>query len=561
MKMMYWVVAGMGIPCLIFHASVLAETSLPAAVSSEQVVAAETMSTASPTVQSTEVGAIKVVETTPAPSSLIAQTSPNSNESQITSVSQLSDVQPQDWAISALQSLIESYGIIAGYPDRIYRGDQVMTRYEFASGLNAVLERVEELIATGVIDQVSRDDLTTLRRLQEEFAAELANLQSRIDSLEARSRELEANQFSTTTNITGQVVFAVNEGGFNGDRVVDPTGAEITNEDPNATILYRAALDFNTSFSGTDLLKIRLDTGSDRGDDNAGGFLEPTFGSVLDFSIKPPRSGELGLGRLYYTFTAFDDFSVTVGPAIVPTDYVDTNRYANLSQDFTTQALVNNYILFPINGLSSGALIDWNPGAGALKLRAMYVAADTANSDHHRSLEGVSPLSRLLFPDSGENRGLFQDPNQGTFELEYAPSKAFTLRLQYSGGNVFEGRFDVLGANFELALSRGIGVFGRYGYGSYDDTAFGDINPNYWMAGVAFRNLLVPGTSAGVAAGQPFIDTAVGNRTQTNIEAFYNFPFNDNIQVAPLVQVIANPANQDNNGTIVTGTLRTVFSF
>jgi len=49
-----------------------------------------------------------------------------------------------------------------------------------------------------------------------------------------------------------------------------------------------------------------------------------------------------------------------------------------------------------------------------------------------------------------------------------------------------------------------------------------------------FRNLLLPGGLAGVAAGQPFIDNAVGNRTQTNMEAFYNFPISDNIQVTPL---------------------------
>jgi len=35
---------------------------------------------------------------------------------QITSVSQLSDVQPTDWAFQALQSLVERYGVIAGYP-------------------------------------------------------------------------------------------------------------------------------------------------------------------------------------------------------------------------------------------------------------------------------------------------------------------------------------------------------------------------------------------------------------------------------------------------------------
>ncbi|MBV8883081.1 MAG: hypothetical protein JO235_03645, partial [Chroococcidiopsidaceae cyanobacterium CP_BM_RX_35] len=35
---------------------------------------------------------------------------------QVTSVSQLRDVQPTDWAFQALQSLVERYGCIAGYP-------------------------------------------------------------------------------------------------------------------------------------------------------------------------------------------------------------------------------------------------------------------------------------------------------------------------------------------------------------------------------------------------------------------------------------------------------------
>ena len=54
---------------------------------------------------------------------------------------------------------------------------------------------------------------------------------------------------------------------------------------------------------------------------------------------------------------------------------------------------------------------------------------------------------------------------------------------------------------------------------------------------------------------------AINNSTQTNIEAFYNLPINDNVGVTPLVQVIVHPSNQNDNGTIVTGTLRTVFSF
>ena len=81
---------------------------------------------------------------------------------QVTSVSQLSDVQPTDWAFQALQSLVERYGCIAGYPDGTYRGNRAMTRYEFAAGLNACLDRVNELIAAGTADLATREDLATL---------------------------------------------------------------------------------------------------------------------------------------------------------------------------------------------------------------------------------------------------------------------------------------------------------------------------------------------------------------------------------------------------------------
>ncbi|MFN9207284.1 MAG: iron uptake porin, partial [Pseudanabaena sp.] len=100
----------------------------------------------------------------------------------VTSVSQLSDVKPTDWAFTALQSLVERYGCIAGYPDRTLRGKQATSRYEFAAGLNACLDKINELISAGLADKVSKQDLATLQKLQEEFAAELATLRGRVDA-------------------------------------------------------------------------------------------------------------------------------------------------------------------------------------------------------------------------------------------------------------------------------------------------------------------------------------------------------------------------------------------
>ncbi|PSB54206.1 hypothetical protein C7B79_35165, partial [Chroococcidiopsis cubana CCALA 043] len=176
---------------------------------------------------------------------------PPDSISQVTSVSQLSDVQPTDWVFQALQSLVERYGAIAGYPDSTFRGNRALTRYEFAAGLNAALDRVNELISSGSADLVNKEDLATLQRLQSEFATELTTLRGRIDNLEATTAQLEANQFSTTTRLQGEAIFLAAD--TFGDRA-NNTRADDTNDDTQTFFGYRARLSLQTSFTGKDQL-------------------------------------------------------------------------------------------------------------------------------------------------------------------------------------------------------------------------------------------------------------------------------------------------------------------
>lgn len=134
--------------------------------------------------------------------------------SQLTNVSQLRDVEPGDWAYEALRSLVERYGCIAGFPNRTYRGNQALTRYEFAAGLNSCLQQIERLIAAS--ETVAREDLETIERLSQEFEAELATIAGRVDNLEGRIAFLEDNQFSTTTIFNAEVIFAIADA-FGGD--------------------------------------------------------------------------------------------------------------------------------------------------------------------------------------------------------------------------------------------------------------------------------------------------------------------------------------------------------
>lgn len=110
---------------------------------------------------------------------------------QVTGVSELSDVEPEDWAYTALRRLVEEYGCLEGYPDRAFRGSRTLTRYEFAAGLNACLDVVVQLPSGGSVN------LYEQRRLEDEFRNELAALRSQSDVL-SQVNELAANQFSTT---------------------------------------------------------------------------------------------------------------------------------------------------------------------------------------------------------------------------------------------------------------------------------------------------------------------------------------------------------------------------
>ena len=145
---------------------------------------------------------------------------------QITNVKQLRDVSRTDWAYEALRSLSDRYGCISGFTDRSYRRSQPLTRYEFAAGLNSCLNQIERLIAEGA--NISTQDRATMERLAQDFETELASLCGRVDALESQTAVLEDNQFSTTTKLRGQALFAVNAGGFTGDEIIDPNGNLIT---------------------------------------------------------------------------------------------------------------------------------------------------------------------------------------------------------------------------------------------------------------------------------------------------------------------------------------------
>ncbi|NWF58012.1 MAG: iron uptake porin [Fischerella sp.] len=462
---------------------------------------------------------------------------------QQTSVSQLSDVMPTDWAYQALRSLMEKYGVISGYADGTFRGNRPISRYEFAAALAATLDKVESLIGDTLGDRYIQEDMIVLRRLQKEFRSALDDLQQRVDGLEARSSELQAHQFSTTTKLHGEAIIALTDG-----------------TDANKTVVSRSRLTFSTSFSQKDLLVTQLEAGNNGGD--AIGLAQKEEDNLLGTSGIIANGGGLDyaevesdvkLRRLHYTFRPSQDLAVTVGAKMSPRDFIDRNKYANNEAvDFSSSFFLNNPLIvqnqIDRNG-GAGAAVQWNPGDGQFTVRSLYIAAD-ANQPNSSSTEG----------------GFFGDRYQASVEAEYSPSDKLALRLQYTNALINNTDINAFGFNAEYTFNRNTGIFGRVGFGNYNgnNTAINedlDLHPVTWAVGVGFRNLLLPGTVAGVAIGQPFVSEDLGNATQTNFEAFYNLQISDNLSVTPTFSLVTNADNDSSNGTLWQTTLRTVFSF
>lgn len=244
---------------------------------------------------------------------------------QVTNVSQLRDVQPTDWAYEALRSLVERYGCIVGYPDGTFRGERALSRWEFAAGLNACLNRLEQLIQEG--STVVQEDLERMKRLAEEFQQELAVLGARVDNLEARVSFLENNQFSTTVQMGGEIIFGL-AGAWGGN---PPGGCAILPDNPigvgnvprdpdvdcfglvesrttpadNPVFAYLARIGLQASFTGQDRLRMYLVSGNF---DN-GGFTNPnSFNTnAVRLSYQAGLENNVYLDLLEYRFPIFDD--------------------------------------------------------------------------------------------------------------------------------------------------------------------------------------------------------------------------------------------------------------
>lgn len=526
-----------------------------------------------------------------------------SKRNQVTNVFQLRDVSPRDWAFEALRTLVERYGCIEGYPNRTFRGNRALSRYEFAAGLNACLQQIERLLASN--QSIVQEDIQRLQRLLREFEAELASVGARVDNLEGRVAFLEDNQFSTTTKLRGEASFSLSS--VFGEEFADDSGEEL---DSIPVFDHRVRFHFDTSFSGDDLLKVRLDSlntvpfgPGEEGFPNITGTNETrlAFDESTDSSIVVGkllysfRVGEVGGGshshgggghshggekdsrhshgpgdsQLYVVFDAvggefnenFENFNEAFAEEITGA----ISRFGRFNpiyyQGLEGMGLSLNYQFNDLIGVSAGYLAPDGavPEAGEGLFNGSFAAIAQATVEPTETLEFGLTYVRAFYPGdevvvSGETGSELANEPFGDI-----PTAADHLGLQVS--YQLNSWLTVSGwGGLTLANAEDNGV--NDGFVVEEDA---DATIYNWAVTLALRDIGKEGSLLGFIFGQPprvsFNEGGPDEDEAWHLETQYRYQLTDNIAINPGFFVILNPENNDENTAIYVGSIRTIFEF
>lgn len=487
------------------------------------------------------------------------QASSNNQMEQVTSVSQLSDVQPSDWAFAALQSLIERYGVIAGYPDGTFKGDRAITRYEFAAGLNAALDKVNQLIAAGLVDKLAKADLETLQKLQEQFAGELAALKGRIDAIETRTANIQAQQFSTNIVLGGQTIFGI-AGGFGGNR---PGEGEA-----NTIFTYLTQLQLVSSFTGKDRFRVGLITGNSDND---------SFSNPQAFNTNMARLAwqgdydhQVSVNSLEYRIAGLGDRVVfTFKPVGFSLSSVlsPNSIYADAGQG-AISAFAGSTPIFRIGNLDAGLGFDWLVSD---EIRLQFAYGTRSSNDHNQGLFGADHsalgLQLLYKPTPSLITGLAYVnaySSNGQLDTGTGSSNADT-----SGGINEPSQIHALNASMRWQLTNKL-VLGAWGGVIVTDSLTSDaivLSSTYTVSLGIYDPFGRKGDLFGFLYGLPLklnngvaiLTADTGN--STHYEVFYRYLVNDNIAITPGFFLVTDPGHISSNNDIFIGAIRTTFSF
>jgi len=481
----------------------------------------------------------------------INQYNDSNSFAQVNSVFQLRDVSPSDWAFDALRNLVEKYNCLVGYPDGTFRGNRPLSRYEFAAGLNACLSRIE---AGGA--GVDPAELAQIRAMVQEFEAELATLGARVDDLEGRVDFLEDHQFSTTTKLSGEVIFTLS------DSFSDTDNTQVAFNDR-----VRLALDTSFRADGKDRLRTRLQAG------NFDVAIDDILGTDMARLGHDENGGNnITIDESYYRFPLGQKMTAYVGAAGLDIDdiFAATNPYFESSGGGALSRFARRNPTTLRGPEGTGAGFNYKL-SDKFTFSALYLAENAA--------------------DASAKNGLFNGAYSTGAQLAFAPTDNIDLALTYvnkyqPAGDVntsgstgsgtskrpFTNSIPTSSDNFGLEaswmVSPRLNFAGWVGYSAANsETANGSADIWNWAVNAALLDVGGEGNVLGLIFGQPPRSTnadGIGVEdpdTSYLAELQYRYKLSKNITITPGAYVIFNPNHNDANDTVWVGAVRTTFKF
>ncbi|WP_232432155.1 iron uptake porin [Chamaesiphon minutus] len=525
---------------------------------------------------------------------------------QIEQATQATEVRPGDWAYQTLQALSSKYEC-GNTPD----GKKVLSREEFATSLNGCVQSIEQLVARRKprrsikrrrivpapaiqtpppaapevvapppepapvappepqIEQeeaISQQDLDRLRGLVQSFSAELQAVDNRLVAVEDKLATVQKQAFSTTTKLNGEVIFSFS--GYGGRST--PVGANGTTGN---VFSDRVRLNFDTSFTGKDRLRTRLQSRNTPAF-NAG----VTGTNMTRLGYDGDESNNTSVSVLNYGFPISPETRIVVD--VVGSRYYDHMPSFNPILASSANGSISRFGRFdPVFRLA---------GEGA----ALTVNHKFSNEIGLAVGYAVPNLNAAANPASGN--GVFNGSNAIISQLSFNPSKDLGFGLVYgrayttNGANLNGGTGSVaanspfgavpLTANYyslqtSYKLSPGFVLSGWAGFTEASrQNGGGNASTSNYAISLAFPDFGSKGNNLAFILGiPPKLNSRTGTGlasavsanpdTSYHIEALYRVKLSDNLSITPGLLLITNPEHNRANPTEYVGTVRTTFTF
>ncbi|BAZ44020.1 hypothetical protein NIES4102_10230 [Chondrocystis sp. NIES-4102] len=454
------------------------------------------------------------------------------NQESIPSVAKLKNLNTTDWQEPTFQHNLLGYKCSQQWQRQ--PNNQPLTRYQFIVGLHHCLQKIEKTL--------SPRNSNNWQKIQQNSSLELKPINNKI-------KQLEANQFSTTTKFNAQTLFFL-------------TAAD----ESETTFGYRTRLNFDSSFEGDDLLRIRLENR------NLPRLDETTDTSMSRLSVDGDTDNQTELSELSYTFSQGDRTQINLG---------------------TTGVSLNDVgeVLNPFASSSSGAVSRFARRDPAT-LRAPGGAGIGIKQQFSEEIGGFAGyfIDNQDVANAQAGRGIFRSSQSAIAQIVIQPEEELILAATYTHTYQRNNDVNLMGAtgvatanqpfeqnattsdNFGLQanwqVTSGLEIGGWFGYTHAQQQANGNAKATILNGALtlALPDFGAENNLAGIIIGIPPVisqhDDAdlVTREIPLHIEALYRIKVNDYLEITPGGFIVINP-DPENANTLWVATVRTEFSF